>query len=201
MFGLRLKEERAKLGLTQPQLAEAVGSAKRTVIDWEQEKSSPTAKQLMIMNSLGIDTNYLLTGHHLPEPLVAEEQLILEKYREANANTRNKVLLTLMGNEPERKTAKVKGDHNIFDVGSVTVHKQSQAGFTDVQFALIGAVCAILAIIFGGVGQFAIHINPTFSLIMGVLDICFLALTSILFILSNTTGNVVPSKKLKNKKR
>ena len=62
MFGQRLKEERARLGLTQPQLAEKIGSAKRTVIDWEQEKSSPTAKQLMTMNEIGIDTSYLLTG-------------------------------------------------------------------------------------------------------------------------------------------
>lgn len=37
MFGQRLKEERARLGVTQPQLAELVGSAKRTVVDWEQK--------------------------------------------------------------------------------------------------------------------------------------------------------------------
>ncbi len=65
MFGQRLKEERTRLGLTQPMLAETVGSAKRTVVDWEQEKSSPTAKQLMAMQGLGVDTNYLLTGVRL----------------------------------------------------------------------------------------------------------------------------------------
>ncbi len=115
MFGQRLKEERARLGVTQPQLAELVGSAKRTVVDWEQEKSSPTAKQLMVMQSVGgIDITYLLTGVRTEAPkLTSEEALILEKYRQSSPEIRNKLLLLLLGHDdtPVVQSSK-QGIHN-----------------------------------------------------------------------------------------
>lgn len=36
MIGLRIKEERERLSLTQQGLADAIGVAKRTFIDWEK---------------------------------------------------------------------------------------------------------------------------------------------------------------------
>lgn len=60
VFGTRLKEERARLNLTQPQFAEKIGVSKRTVVDWEQEKSSPTIKQLGLMIEMGMEAYYLL---------------------------------------------------------------------------------------------------------------------------------------------
>lgn len=115
MFGQRLKEERARLGVTQPQLAELVGSAKRTVVDWEQEKSSPTAKQLMVMQSVGgIDITYLLTGVRTEAPkLTSEEALILEKYRQSSPEIRNKLLLLLLGHDDTAVVQSSKqGIHN-----------------------------------------------------------------------------------------
>lgn len=115
MFGQRLKEERARLGVTQPQLAELVGSAKRTIVDWEQEKSSPTAKQLMIMQSIGgIDVTYLLTGVRSEAPdLTTEEALIIEKYRHSSPEIRNKLLLLLLGHDDVPAAPyKTQGIHN-----------------------------------------------------------------------------------------
>jgi DNA-binding XRE family transcriptional regulator len=37
MIGLRIKEERERLALTQQGLADAIEIAKRTLIDWEKE--------------------------------------------------------------------------------------------------------------------------------------------------------------------
>lgn len=62
MIGERLKDERKRLGLTQPGLAEAAGAAKRTVIDWEKGVSSPTAVQLEAMATVGMDVLYVVTG-------------------------------------------------------------------------------------------------------------------------------------------
>lgn len=107
MFGQRLKEERTRLGLTQPMLAENFGSAKRTVVDWEQEKSSPTAKQLMLMQVCGIDTQYLLTGVRTTQTLSSEEQVLVDKYRLASPETKNQILLLLLGG-----SAGVQGIHN-----------------------------------------------------------------------------------------
>ncbi|MFI8609496.1 helix-turn-helix domain-containing protein [Pseudomonas sp. NPDC077649] len=62
MLGERLKEERKRLGLTQPLLAEVAGAAKRTVIDWEKGVSSPTAAQLEVLAGVGMDVLYVVTG-------------------------------------------------------------------------------------------------------------------------------------------
>lgn len=59
----RLKEERLRLGLTQPEFAELANAKKRTVIDWEKGVSSPTAVQLEALTvNGGIDALYVLTG-------------------------------------------------------------------------------------------------------------------------------------------
>lgn len=62
MIGDRLKEERERLGLTQPAFAAIAGVSKRTVIDWQNGVSSPTAVQLSALMAAGLDGAYLLTG-------------------------------------------------------------------------------------------------------------------------------------------
>lgn len=69
MIGTRLKEERERLGLSQPQFAELAGAAKRTLIDWEKGVSSPTAVQLSALAKAGVDAEYVLTGRHGPARL------------------------------------------------------------------------------------------------------------------------------------
>ena len=63
MIGVRLKEERERLGLTQPAFAEIAGAKKRTLIDWEQGVSSPTSVQLAALSSAGVDAAYVITGN------------------------------------------------------------------------------------------------------------------------------------------
>ncbi|MBN8637945.1 MAG: helix-turn-helix domain-containing protein [Anaerolineae bacterium] len=62
MIGERLRDERNRLGLSQPALGEIAGAAKRTVIDWEKGASSPTAAQLAQLARAGVDPTYVLTG-------------------------------------------------------------------------------------------------------------------------------------------
>lgn len=61
-LGARIKEEREKAGLSQPQLAEIADTSKRTVISWEQGKTSPSAVQLSSLSEVGIDVAYIITG-------------------------------------------------------------------------------------------------------------------------------------------
>jgi transcriptional regulator with XRE-family HTH domain len=58
----RLKDERTRLGLTQPVFAEHALAKKRTVQDWEKGTSSPTAVQMEALSRIGIDTQYVVTG-------------------------------------------------------------------------------------------------------------------------------------------
>lgn len=62
MLNVRLKSERTRLGLTQPEFAEAAGAKKRTLIDWEKGVSSPTAMQLSALAEIGVDVLFVLTG-------------------------------------------------------------------------------------------------------------------------------------------
>jgi transcriptional regulator with XRE-family HTH domain len=89
MICTRLKEERERLGLTQPVFAELAEVSKRTVIDWEKGKTSPNAVQLSALAAAGADVQYILTGVRsaaLPSPAAApalnrREQALLDNYR------------------------------------------------------------------------------------------------------------------------
>jgi transcriptional regulator with XRE-family HTH domain len=90
MLGSRLKEERVRLGFTQPAFAEVAGAKKRTLIDWEQGTSSPTAVQLAALAGIGVDVQYVLTGQEEPERprLDATERALLEAYRRCGPDAR-----------------------------------------------------------------------------------------------------------------
>lgn len=86
MIGERLKSERERLGLTQPEFAETAGAKKRTLIDWEKGVSSPTAVQLAALAAAGVDVLYVLTGQRALESsaLSPEQQALLAKYAAAD---------------------------------------------------------------------------------------------------------------------
>lgn len=66
-IGKRLKEERERLGFTVVAFAEAAGAKKHTVIDWQNDVSSPPAARLARLAACGVDVMYVLTGVHLPQ--------------------------------------------------------------------------------------------------------------------------------------
>lgn len=61
-FGLRLKRERERLGLTQQQFAELVGISRMTQGNYESGKRNPDARYLSHVSSAGVDVLYLATG-------------------------------------------------------------------------------------------------------------------------------------------
>lgn len=66
MIGIRLKEERERIGLTQDAFALLVNAGRRTVIDWEKGRTSPNAVQLSALAEAGMDMTYVLTGQRSP---------------------------------------------------------------------------------------------------------------------------------------
>ena len=105
MLGNRLREERDRVGMTQPVFAEAAGAKKRTLIDWEKGVSSPTATQLEALAAIGVDVLYVLTGRRAPaanglavsEPgpvgdLSLPELGLIKGFRGLDANGRRAVL-------------------------------------------------------------------------------------------------------------
>lgn len=98
----RFKTERERLGLTQPQVAALTSVGKTTVINWEKGASSPTAAQLEVLSQFGMDVLFVVTGMHAggvePAPaLTADEQTLLDYYRQASVPVRRAALGALIG--------------------------------------------------------------------------------------------------------
>ncbi len=66
-IGARLKEERERLGYTQPAFAELAGTTKKSQIDYEKDSTQPKASYLANIAKIGADILYIVTGLHLIE--------------------------------------------------------------------------------------------------------------------------------------
>ncbi|ENX33919.1 hypothetical protein F889_02583 [Acinetobacter colistiniresistens] len=66
-IGARLKEERERLGYTQPAFAELVGTTKKSQIDYEKDSTQPKASYLAGIADIGADILYIVTGIRLIE--------------------------------------------------------------------------------------------------------------------------------------
>lgn len=81
----RLRHERERLGLTQPQLGQIVGVGKTTVLNWEKGASDPGAVQMAALAAAGVDVLYVITGQRSAPasspPISREEAALLDNYR------------------------------------------------------------------------------------------------------------------------
>lgn len=106
----RLKEERERLGVTQPAFAEVAGVVKQTVIQWEKGASGPSAAQLSALHEIGVDLQYVLLGIRSPkvplragitlhevieEVLTPDEAALLDNYRHCSVEGKNAVKTTV----------------------------------------------------------------------------------------------------------
>lgn len=67
-IGQRLREERVRLKLTQPQFAALGGVEKGAQIRYESGKGSPSASHLAAAAERGLDVLYVITGRREPGP-------------------------------------------------------------------------------------------------------------------------------------
>ncbi|MCO1336764.1 helix-turn-helix domain-containing protein [Microbulbifer sp. OS29] len=97
-IGVQLKEERERLGYTQADFAELVGASKRSQIGWEKGERFPDASALAGWAEKGVDILYVVTGERAKEmsELPADEQLMLDSYRELGAAQRKALLAQLL---------------------------------------------------------------------------------------------------------
>lgn len=82
-IGERLKEERKRLGFSQPAFAALVEASKSSQASWEQEIAYPNAKALEVWARLGMDVAYVLTGKPSAgtESLTSDEREMLALFR------------------------------------------------------------------------------------------------------------------------
>lgn len=96
--GLRLKEERKRLGLTQEAMGVACGVTKRTQIFYEVDSVGASAAYLTAAYELGADIVYVLTGNR--ERLAEPDADLLDAWRSASPSARAAVMAALRGVTP-----------------------------------------------------------------------------------------------------
>lgn len=92
-LGVRLREERKKMGLNQEDFAALVSSSRGSQASYEQDKKIPGGAYLSALEGVGVDILYILTGKRIPKPegLTTEnpeEKALLENYRAMNEAAR-----------------------------------------------------------------------------------------------------------------
>ena len=95
-IGKRLREERERLGLSQPAFAAVAGTTKQTLFSWETGKTAPDGFQLAALAASGADVLYILTdqrsGTHLAHD--AAEKVLLDSYRRCGSQARQNLIQT-----------------------------------------------------------------------------------------------------------
>ena len=88
-IGLRLREERERLEMTQEQLGSVGGVLKRALIRYEKNERMPDAAFLSAIAAAGVDVLYVLTGQHsggtaaAPAPISEGDQVLLDNFHAA----------------------------------------------------------------------------------------------------------------------
>lgn len=90
----RLKNERKRLGMTQPDLAKICSVSVQTVVRWEKEVNSIPTDKLVLLAGCGFDICFILLDTNKIGDLShldAREKSLLDNYR--HSSDKNKTLL------------------------------------------------------------------------------------------------------------
>ncbi|QUG76353.1 XRE family transcriptional regulator [Erwinia sp. E602] len=82
-IGIRLREERERLGFSQVAMGDLGGVRKQTQLKYEKGDNSPDATYLAMLSKFGLDVLYVVTGIRSAEGLKTDEQELLGCYRVA----------------------------------------------------------------------------------------------------------------------
>lgn len=106
----RLKNDRKRLKLTQQKLAALLEVSDMTIKRWETGTAIPSDK-LILMKNLGFDISYILFGES-DQTYSQEENLLIDKYRQASPVLRNQMLMLLLSGDSEATKTVVNNRNN-----------------------------------------------------------------------------------------
>lgn len=82
-IGERLREERERLGFTQPAFAGLAETTKKSQIDYEKDLTQPKAGYLAAVAKVGADVQYIITGVRSSAALTTDEDELVRLFRAA----------------------------------------------------------------------------------------------------------------------
>jgi transcriptional regulator with XRE-family HTH domain len=121
LIGARLKEERERLGFSQPAFAAIGGASKGSQLSWEKGTATPNAEFLHEVARVGVDVLYVVTGRRNTAEMAPEEEMVLSGYRRLDARGRAGVLALISGmQEPAGASIRVGGNVGQYFEGDQT---------------------------------------------------------------------------------
>lgn len=127
-IGDRLREERERLGFSQPALAGLAETTKKSQIDYEKGITFPKANYLEVVAKVGVDIQYVITGVH-SAALVGDEALLIEGFRRLDADSKRRTLAMVYGGTPPAPKFNVQGGvDNQFEnnYGNINIDKRGK---------------------------------------------------------------------------
>lgn len=126
--GMRLKEERQRLGLSQAEFAALAGATKGAQLKWEKNEAAPNAAALVGFGAGGADIYYILTGERLD--------------RETSSRARDLIALSSQlrdgydfeALEAELSRLKSKPGRNEFDDAMLETYRQFLSGIATKEY-------------------------------------------------------------------
>lgn len=91
-IGLRLKEERERMGLSQVAMGEIANVKKLTQLNYEKGERFPDALYLSTLANFGLDVQYVVTGIRTTNNLSVDELDLINKFRSASLETKASAL-------------------------------------------------------------------------------------------------------------
>ena len=124
----RIKSERKRLGFNQTEFAEIAHATRGTASNWETGTGSPDAKALAALAVVGLDVLYVVTGQRsfVPPPkLSAEEETMLELFKDAPKLARRAAMAALLGSVAGNASG---GTHQSSGIGAVHMGQVTGVG-------------------------------------------------------------------------
>jgi len=88
----RIRQERARIGLSQVDFAQRVGVGRSSQKDYESGATSPSAEYLLKARDLGVDVVFVLTGTGTANEISAAEYRLLQAFRGIDGERQEAVL-------------------------------------------------------------------------------------------------------------
>lgn len=111
-IGIRLREERERLGLSQAAMGEIGGVRKLTQLNYEKGDRSPDASYLSAISKFGADIQFIVTGVRSAEALDSDEQELLALFRKAPLAIKAATLAGLSAGNSASNSINVSGQGN-----------------------------------------------------------------------------------------
>ncbi|HEI8938522.1 TPA: helix-turn-helix transcriptional regulator [Klebsiella pneumoniae] len=111
-IGNRLREERERLGLSQPAMGEVGGVKKLTQLNYEKGERVPDSTYLNAVAKIGVDIQFVVTGTRSAAMLSRDEEELLSSFRAAPLAVKAAVLAALTAGNSASNSINVSGQGN-----------------------------------------------------------------------------------------